>query len=532
MNNLVRNNRIVKRIAAACVVAAGIVIVWLVVTMWLGSLAATLLPHSDGRYETLQVAFDGTPVISTYESGGDTGSLITARRTLDGQPRPLEFDEWLIGPYLPAPYEPPGIVELPLSWDEGQGRTAGETDGKLTPTAWYLVRDNDRTGGVYLAGYDGYSKKCVGYIGRDGFRASKPLASEQFLVPKTNPQEGFRYVAGGRNLDFRQLVRNYQMFDDDPASWTITVLETDRIWDIDLRQRTVRPRVRLEHATSFGEMRVSQTTFDKVPVVDSKFGPLTEADKEQAKKDKERQTKNEEGPVKFAGLSLVREWDRLVVIEPKSRKWKEFTLPEQLRDRRFSAFLVGPDEMLIYAFEQFGEYWSGGPITRIFWINSQGQIRREQELRLTGWVPSSPEAIAWRSCIYAPIPVAWVVGFIAAGPLYMLQTNFFHDYASALGFVANNAWVPLIVVLVLGIVCTWFTLRLQRKHRRSESAVWAVFVFFFGVPGLLAYSIEHRRAKLEDCPQCGEVVPRDRNTCAACNAEFAPPPRVGTEIFA
>jgi predicted amidophosphoribosyltransferase len=62
--------------------------------------------------------------------------------------------------------------------------------------------------------------------------------------------------------------------------------------------------------------------------------------------------------------------------------------------------------------------------------------------------------------------------------------------------------------------------------------VWVTFVLLLGLPGFLAYLIEHRRAKLETCSECGKVVPRDREACAACDAEFAAPARVGTEIFA
>ena len=118
------------------------------------------------------------------------------------------------------------------------------------------------------------------------------------------------------------------------------------------------------------------------------------------------------------------------------------------------------------------------------------------------------------------------------GPLYLMQTNNVSDFASGFSMVAGFAWPPMIVVLVIAAVLTWWTLRLQRKYRRGGSTAWALFAFVFGVPGFLAYLAEHRQAKLEACSQCGEIVPRDREACAACDAEFAPPARVGTEIFA
>jgi hypothetical protein len=62
--------------------------------------------------------------------------------------------------------------------------------------------------------------------------------------------------------------------------------------------------------------------------------------------------------------------------------------------------------------------------------------------------------------------------------------------------------------------------------------VWTTIVLLFGWPAFLAYWIEHCRPKMESCGQCGNVVPRDRDACAACKALFPAPATVGTEIYA
>ncbi len=188
--------------------------------------------------------------------------------------------------------------------------------------------------------------------------------------------------------------------------------------------------------------------------------------------------------------------------------------------------------MLIDAHEENDEYWRGGPIVRLFWINRKGEIQREQEVKLLGHRPAAPRSRAWGVSTLIPVPVVWLVGVVLGAPLYLLQINYLTDFASAVSFVAGIAWPPLVVVLLIAVALVWLTLRLQRKYRRCGDVAWAGFVFLFGVPGFLAYLVEQRRAKLEACRQCGEIVPRDRETCAACEAEFAPPSRVGTEIFA
>jgi hypothetical protein len=273
-----------------------------------------------------------------------------------------------------------------------------------------------------------------------------------------------------------------------------------------------------------GALRVNREVFDKLPT------PLPDERTAKVKKDWQRRDEGER--YRYAGLTGVRQRDRLVLFDLYAGKKESFLLPQQLRDRRFSAFLVGPDQMLIDAHEQRDEYWSGGPIVRLLWINRKGEIQREKELKLAGWRPTAPRATAWWASALVPVSLVWILGIVVGAPLYLLQTNYLADFASCVSFVAGIAWTPLILVLLVAAVLTWFTWRLQRKYRRDGNASWAVFVFLFGVAGFLAYLAEHRRAKLEACRQCGEIVPRDREACAACATEFRPSPRVGTEIFA
>ena len=88
------------------------------------------------------------------------------------------------------------------------------------------------------------------------------------------------------------------------------------------------------------------------------------------------------------------------------------------------------------------------------------------------------------------------------------------------------------IVLVISAVLAWLTWLLQRKYRRPATALWTAFVFLLGAPGFVAYWLEHRRPKLERCPECGQIVPRDRDACSDCSTPFPAPTLVGTEIFA
>jgi hypothetical protein len=57
-------------------------------------------------------------------------------------------------------------------------------------------------------------------------------------------------------------------------------------------------------------------------------------------------------------------------------------------------------------------------------------------------------------------------------------------------------------------------------------------VFLTGMPGLVAYLIEHRREARSACPACGRVVPRKRDACAQCGEAFPEPRLTGVEVFA
>jgi hypothetical protein len=131
-----------------------------------------------------------------------------------------------------------------------------------------------------------------------------------------------------------------------------------------------------------------------------------------------------------------------------------------------------------------------------------------------------------------PISALWLVGMLLGAPLYLIQMNTAANYSTALAEVGRIAWPPLVIVLAVSAALAWLTWRQQRKYCRPATALWTVFVFLLGLPGFIAYWLEHRRPRLETCSECGQIVPRDRDICADCSTPFAAPPPVRTEIFA
>jgi hypothetical protein len=66
----------------------------------------------------------------------------------------------------------------------------------------------------------------------------------------------------------------------------------------------------------------------------------------------------------------------------------------------------------------------------------------------------------------------------------------------------------------------------------AAQAGWAVFRVLFGVPRLLAFLSVQEWAAREACPNCKKLRVVDRAQCEHCGADFAPPEKTGTEVFA
>ena len=84
------------------------------------------------------------------------------------------------------------------------------------------------------------------------------------------------------------------------------------------------------------------------------------------------------------------------------------------------------------------------------------------------------------------------------------------------------------------LVCLPVGWWLGRRYQFSLAAQagWAVFHLLCGVPGLLAFLSVQEWPAREACPNCKRLRVVDRAQCEHCGADFAPPEKTGTEVFA
>ncbi len=110
--------------------------------------------------------------------------------------------------------------------------------------------------------------------------------------------------------------------------------------------------------------------------------------------------------------------------------------------------------------------------------------------------------------------------------------------------VAMDECLPQDMVPRVPIEVLWFSLAgaglciaagwwLGRRYALGlpAQAGWAVFLLFFGIPGLLAFLGLQEWPAREACPDCGRLRVVNREHCEHCGAVFRPAAPTGTEIF-
>ena len=170
---------------------------------------------------------------------------------------------------------------------------------------------------------------------------------------------------------------------------------------------------------------------------------------------------------------------------------------------------------------------------RLVWINDKGEILRRKEVDLGSRLSlGSPRNMMRIMTAWVPAPL-----FVIPVAVFRLPQDFFldddaeADQGRPLGQALSESWPTLLVVLLLAAGLAWLCYRRQRRYGLGWTGAWVVFVFLLGVPGMIGYLFHRRWPVLESCPACGRRVPRDREACCWCGAEFPLPEQLGTEVF-
>jgi hypothetical protein len=167
----------------------------------------------------------------------------------------------------------------------------------------------------------------------------------------------------------------------------------------------------------------------------------------------------------------------------------------------------------------------------ICWVGDGGQSR---EARTT---LSSPGGLLQMRGLAAPVAPAPLVlgGFVAlVRTRELLEQGLAQSYPEALVRAIREFWSALAIAQLIAAGFSLLCYRRQVRYGASrwERVTWPLFVLLLGLPGWIGYRFGRTWPTIEVCPSCRVGVPRDRESCVQCEAEFPAPARRGTEVFA
>ena len=493
-----KRETILQRVCATLVVAIGVGIVWGIVAAWCGTVVDGWLRTPERVYERLEVTQNGT-VINSSRYG--PGYSEVTYRTLDGTTVEPGRDDRLTAATLTEPVRRRSLFEPGFGW----GQSLSASDFRRPYAGWYLMRNRQRHGRAYFIGYDTSTRLPVGYISRSGFRHSLPPEEDWFDVGRERFRWGSGIAASTGHLTLNTPAYRNSPYADSPGipNWLVYLIDGEQLLEIDLRERTVR-------------------TVEESPGMIS-IGILTEAISPAG------DGVPRPGDAKTTTRLVLRARDRVVVMDPPADQRREFPLPESLRGEQLTAYSLPTGELLLA--------WTpdhrGPRDARLMWIGSDGKVLGEESPKLAFTRDHySLQTQAMLIAGLAPVPLGWYLGAGVVAPLGQVAIGRAADYEAALATSLDVSWIALVIVTLVGCASAWLVWRWQRKYHRPATRVWCTFVFLFGLPALAAYWFEHRRTNLEACGDCGQLVPRDRDACAACEVPFPAPAQVGTEVFA
>jgi hypothetical protein len=480
---------LLQPLVLAALLAAGFLVVWFLAGEW----AVAIGEHFAGADEVTESLFflpDGTPRVVRVAGDADR-----QYRDLDGNPAPPPQDgaAQLGGWALPAALPPAGGD---VSWDE---RVRAFTDGRAPATFWYFVCDGRADGTGYFVGYDSASRACVGYLGAAGFRDA-PLPSEE-LIP-------FGGQASGRGAGVfctQQVPRQAgvplpgsagQAPHGSVSTWDVYVLGRDaRLYHADLQERTL-------HVAVDGPAVRSAALASGVPdpVRGTPFRPAVRTD------------------------------DAVLVCNERGAVLSCYPVPEALRGRDLCFTETSTGEAVLCWNSPFDEL-AREVEYRIWWVAPDG---RSREARTTlAWCGGLQPLQTWGGLVVpSPAVLGGYVGLRRSRQL--LDERLAASYPAALGRALAEFGPALVTaqLLAAGLAVLCYRRQVRYGAGRAERVLWPLFVLVLGLPGWVGYRFGRSWPVLEACPACAGTVPRDREACKRCAAEFPPPALVGTEVFA
>jgi hypothetical protein len=473
---------IIQPVVMATILALGFGCVMFLLGAWVIGIAVEATRSRQWVSEDVLILNDGNPVISRNTSSN--GRWYSEYRDVGGKKVEGKVaQDTLSAVVLEAPDDARRYNCFPM---DASYRVASYSFQQQNHSyCWYCVHDGRREGKAYFVGFDGESKRLIGYLGRNGFNEQRPKDEDCFDL------DGTRLV-GGLNL------QPYAYSGGVYHTSNVAMMSGDRLLEINLKNQSVRTIMESPGMVSIALVRDGGGV-DEEHLVYGHF------------------------------LLALRTKHRVVLLDIAGKQKQSYAIPEEMQSRDFTVWPSGAGNAV------FGQ---DRPLPhprneKLIWVDGSGKVLRQEEVALAGADSGADTtAIVWASCLVVPEPISHAAILFFFYPLNELAWGGAQTYAKALAKAVSLLWASALIVCVVSTILAWLCYRRQRRMALPWTWVWVAFVFLFGVPGYWGYRFHRRWPVLETCHVCGHAAPRDREQCAACGSKFAVPAPKGIEVFA
>ena len=513
------NNSRLPVLLSAIIVAIGVAVVWGAVVGIGSQFLAGWFGSGQTVRESLHITEDGSVLIVSVDYNGYVEGR-RVYRTLEGEEVEVSDQHGTLGAArLPLSERGARIMHFPVDWAHRIGATQ---DYGNPATYWFLICDPQYNGKAYYLVFDSVTRRRIGYADRAGFHQTPPEAEDLFDTRGHAISYAPSFYAGTGYMEpaspypnFRYIYANV---DVNPKQWIGFLLDRDRIWRIDMREREIITFHETSEAYS-----INLATEIVVPAAGPEDGNSESSDTTSDAIETRRKTLRR---------LAVRYLDRIELWNTETGEKKTFALPSRFANmNNVSVLSLGEGRLLLEALPMKDER-ERGQLHEIAWIDeNEGEVRAEQ-LRLAGYRPPSPRAALWMAMITIPVLVAWGFMILVIAPVGMIDSQQAATYPDALALAWSEAWPPLVVLILISVLLAALVARRHRSLFGEHERQWAALVLVLGIPGLIAWRLMNAPPPAATCQSCGGSVQRDRALCSHCAEPFPAPELRGTEVFA
>jgi hypothetical protein len=448
--------------------------------------------------EDIEFTYDGEAVIIAYvwseaESGPRLMPRLLSGESIDEKtPRITAVEVRTLLEPLRSPLGWPNhrLIDSDQFWSD-RSMEAPRRD------QWYLLSEGGAEGRGYFEGFNRYTKRRLGSIGRKGFVSGTPPREDQF-------QWGSLFY--GKIIS---LSREQRVTGDDALHF----LDGSTLVSVNLRTWDVKALGTFPTAKALAFVRMpSRALAEQLANGANTVGSIEAGD----------------GGPKLAVWSA----GEISLIDLLSGKQTDFALPTNgWGDDVIHIYPLNEEQIAVGSFAD----QAGSRRATLAWLTPRGAdddvTPRTAEVTLAGSRLTVFEQDTRGISAAFPSPLILATTAVVFGPFSAMDRGA-DSYAEGARMMVRSLAPEMVVLTVLSAALAWWTYRREQQLDRPGAKTIAVVVLLLGVPGLLAYLAERRHVAMRRCIACGKSVPQDRPRCAACGAERARPRMTGVEVFA